>query len=168
MDKKEYRRIALKERKTLADPSKLLIKKLIDSKILENAKRIGIYYPLPYEINPLSLIDKYKDKEFCFPKTIGDDIRFYLDENKGFLKGAFSVYEPISDILVDRDNIDAFIIPCVAITKDNKRIGYGKGYYDRYLEGYKGIKIALNYKELVNVDVDSDIFDVVIDYVIMG
>ena len=76
--------------------------------------------------------------------------------------------EPISNELMNRDEIDVFIVPCVGITKDRQRIGYGKGYYDRYLKGYKGITIGVNYKELSNIDFKCDSWDLVLDYVIVG
>ena len=77
--------------------------------------------------------------------------------------GMFNTKEPIGKI-VDRNTIDCFIIPCVAITTDNKRIGYGKGYYDRYLQGYRGLKIGICYDNMKNVDVKADLFDVIVDY----
>ena len=61
-----------------------------------------------------------------------------------------------------------FLIPCVGITNENKRIGYGKGYYDRYLSGYSGLKIGIVYKELNNIDLKCDIYDVILDMVFEG
>lgn len=166
MDKKELRKELLEKRKSLNDVSSLLIIDLINSEVLDKYHNIGIYYPLKGEINILPIMDYFKDKKFYFPKTIGNDIQFYQNTNK-FKKGPFNVMEPVSDVVVLRDTIDVFIIPCVGITEDNKRIGYGKGYYDRYLDSYKGFKIALNYKELSNLDFNADKYDVKLDYVLV-
>ena len=169
MDKIEVRKNILEKRKSLYDVSNDLIKKLIDSKILDNCNNIGIYYPLPYEVNVLPLLKYYKDKCFCFPKTIGNDILFYKENDlKNFLKGKFNVMEPKSSDLVNSDKIDAFIIPCVGIDSFNRRIGYGKGYYDRYLQNYKGLKIALINKELYLDFKVCDDFDIKIDKVFVG
>ncbi|MGM9972375.1 MAG: 5-formyltetrahydrofolate cyclo-ligase [Anaeroplasmataceae bacterium] len=164
MDKQSLRAFAINKRKELKDISESLVLDLINSHILENKQKIGIYYPLKYEINVLPLIEYYKDKEFYFPKTIGNDIAFY-SYNNDFIKGPFNIMEPNNSEVIDRDLIDAFIIPCVLITKNKQRIGYGKGYYDRYLSGYKGLKIALIYKELSNIDFIADDYDIKLDYI---
>lgn len=168
MTKKELRKNLLIKRDSLRDISLNIIRHIKETKILDGFKRIGIYYPLKGEINLLSLIDIYPDKEFCFPKTM-EEIAFYHENNiSNFHKAKFNVLEPNSNILVERDSIDVFLIPCVGITYNNKRIGYGKGYYDRYLDGYKGMKIGICYKELSNLDFECDEWDLVLDKVIVG
>lgn len=168
MDKKELRKSLIIKRDSLKDISLNICKQIIDSHLLDNAKTIGIYYPLKSEISVLPLIDIYKDKSFCFPKT-NEEISFYKENDiNNFKEAKFHVMEPISNEYVRRDMIDVFIIPCVGITADFKRIGYGKGYYDRYLEGYKGLTIGINYKELSNLDFECDSWDLKLDYVIVG
>ena len=168
MDKKELRKSLILKRDSLEDISLKICKQIIDSHLLDNAKNIGIYYPLKSEISVLPLIDAYKDKCFYFPKTL-DEISFYKENDiNNFKEAKFHVMEPISNELMNRDEIDVFIVPCVGITKDRQRIGYGKGYYDRYLKGYKGITIGVNYKELSSIDFKCDSWDLVLDYVIVG
>ncbi len=165
MDKVSLRRGLIKQREALNDVSLELLNDLYSSNLLKKVNTVGLYYPLPHEINVLDIMDKYNLK-FAFPKTIGNDIRFYLvDKNTPFIEGKFHVMEPSTDNIIDRDDIDLFIIPCVGISKDNQRIGYGKGYYDRYLKDYKGIKVALNYKELSSLDIKLEKHDITIDYV---
>ena len=67
----------------------------------------------------------------------------------------------------NRDEIECFIIPCVALSLHNQRLGYGKGYYDRYLAGYKGLKIGIVYKNAI-LDIDMDSYDLVLDIVYSG
>lgn len=168
MNKKELRKSLLKRRDSLEDISLNIIAQIVDSKILDNHKVVGIYHPLDKEINLLPLLDIYKDIVFCFPKT-EDVISFYAerDLNK-FSKKKFNVMEPITNNLIERDDIELFIIPCVGITKDYHRIGYGKGYYDKYLDGYKGIKVGVCYKELANLDFKCDPYDVAFDKIFIG
>ena len=167
-NKKELRIELLKKRDTLKDVSNSIIRDIISSKILEKYNHIGIYYPLEKEINLLPLLDYYKDKSFYFPKT-SDEISFYKENDlNNFKKARFYVFEPISNNICNRDDIEVFLIPCVGITNENKRIGYGKGYYDRYLSGYSGLKIGIVYKELNNIDLKCDIYDVILDMVFEG
>lgn len=166
--KKELRKSLLNKRDTLKDVSLSIVRAIIDSKILEKYHTIGIYYPLKGEINLLPLLDYYKDKSFCFPKT-EDVISFYKENDlNNFSEKKFHVLEPNSNNYIPRDMIECFIVPCVGITRDKQRIGYGKGYYDRYLAGYKGLKLAGIYKELNNIDFKCDEYDLVLDYVFEG
>ena len=165
MTKNEARILALKLRKnenTMLESEKT-IKAIVESNILDAYDNIGIYYPIKNEINILKLLDIYPNKKFYLPIT-SDEINFVRYEKDDILKdGLFNTKEPIGKI-VDINTIDCFIIPCVAITTDNKRIGYGKGYYDRYLQGYRGLKIGICYDNMKNVDVKADLFDVIVDY----
>ena len=167
MNKEETRKYALSIRNKLAKES---INNKIVNGLEETIKKyntIGIYYPIGSEINILNIIKKYPNKKFYLPIT-RDEISF-IEYKLGdtLVDAKFKTKEPVGDI-TPRDMIDCFIIPCVAISKTRQRLGYGKGYYDRYLKDYKGFKIGVIYKELNNLDFKSDSYDVYIDLVIEG
>lgn len=167
MNKNEIRKYALSIRNNLKDNSKdnNIVEEL--SKVINNYQTIGIYYPIGSEINILNIIDKFPNKKFYLPIT-REEISF-IEYKKGdiLVDAKFKTKEPIGDI-VNRDSIECFIIPCVAISKTRQRLGYGKGYYDRYLNNYKGFKIGIIYKELNNLDFETDLYDVFLDLVIEG
>lgn len=165
MTKNEARALALNLRKTKdnINASGKALDALISSKILEKYTNIGIYYPIGKEINITKLKDIYPNKNFYLPIT--KDV-IYFAEYKDLVDGPFKTKEPTGKE-VKRDNIECFIIPCVAISYTNQRIGYGKGYYDRYLDGYKGYKIGIVYEDCY-LDVDCDKYDVVLDMIIKG
>lgn len=168
MNKKEIRGLALKARVNNNDEaSRFVIDEIIKSKILIDYNHIGIYYPLGKEIDITALMDIYPDKSFYLPVT-RDDI-YFVKYNQGdkLISGLFSTKEPVGEE-VPRNKIECFIIPCVAINKNNQRIGYGKGYYDRYLEGYQGYKLGVCYKEYGDADCDCDSYDVVLNHKILG
>jgi 5-formyltetrahydrofolate cyclo-ligase len=60
----------------------------------------------------------------------------------------------------------ALLIPGLAFTKEGKRLGRGKGYFDRYLENYNGIKIGVCFEVQVFDDLQNDEHDVLMDYVV--
>ncbi len=169
MDKIIARKFALNDRRTYdnIERSKRITEEIISSNILEKYHNIGIYYPIGKEINIMSLVDHYKDKKFYLPKTLDDLVFIEYESNGKLIDGPFNTKEPIGEY-VDRDLIDCFIIPCVAINKNNQRIGYGKGYYDRYLSGYKGHKIGICYKEYGDLNLELDSFDIYLDEKILG
>lgn len=169
MTKDKARKEALEKRKNVnkALSSNEIINKIIESNILDGFNNIGIYYPIGNEIDIMKLVNIYKDKIFYLPIT-KDEIDFIkYDNNTKLIDGPFKTKEPIGDI-VNRNLIECFIIPCVAINSENKRVGYGKGYYDRYLAGYNGVKIGICYQNACDIDIDMDDFDVSLDYVFKG
>ena len=115
----------------------------------------------------MDIINIYPNKNFYLPITREEISFIKYNKDDILIPGPFKTKEPVGDI-ISRDLIECFLIPCVAITKDNKRIGYGKGYYDRYLSNYNGLKIGICYKSYASVDVDADFYDVKLDYKILG
>ena len=85
------------------------------------------------DLRPL-LVD---DKTFLFPKVIGNDIVFYVYKSSlRFEKSAFGVYEPVNGTSYIKQ-IDLMLAPALAIDLNYHRLGYGKGFYDRYLATYR-------------------------------
>ena len=168
MNKLEARSYALQKRKevSIKQIEENIIEKIIASKILEPFQHIGIYYPIGKEMNLLPLTIYYKDKEFYLPIT-KEEISFvkYSKDNP-LVDGPFHTKEP-KGIIKNRDEIECFIIPCVAVSLKNQRLGYGKGYYDRYLSQYKGLKIGIVYSNAI-LDIDMDSYDLVLDIVYSG
>ena len=168
MNKNIVRIDALEKRKNKDNikSSNKVVLDLINSKILDNHKNIGIYYPIGKEISLLGLLEHYKDKNFYLPITRDEIsfIKYSLGDN--LVDAKFHTKEPIGDI-TKRDSITCFLIPCVAVSNDLKRIGYGKGYYDRYLKGYNGLKIGICYSDCI-YDIELDSYDIKLDLVIKG
>ena len=167
MDKKTARKHALEIRKNLSNriEKKLIINQIIKS--INSYNNIGIYYPLNNEIDVMDIIKLCPNKSFYLPITREEISFIKYNHNDKLIDGLFHTKEPVGQI-VSRDTIDCFIIPCVAISNDNRRVGYRKGYYDRYLANYSGHKIGVCYKECVNLDITTDEFDVILDEIIVG
>ena len=167
MNKEEVRRIALSLRKQKDHKaiSSKVVNYIISSKILEKYNNIGIYYPIKNEIDITPLVKYYGKKNFYLPKT-RDEISFSSYRDGDILAlGPFNTKEPITND-VNRDLIECFIVPCVAIS-NKKRIGYGKGYYDKYLKGYDGTVIGIVYEDAI-FDCKMEDYDNVLDIIIVG
>lgn len=147
--KKEIRQLMIKKRKeidpiTKHDLDHQLVHLIQSDVDYQKAHCIGIFYPMQSEINLLELLKD--NKKFAFPKVEGNDIHFYLFEKQPFNKSSFGVLEPTKGKCVDA-HIDYLITPALAISKTNYRIGYGKGFYDRFIA-------ANNPKHIVGVIYD--------------
>lgn len=108
-----------------------IVKLILNDQNYIDAKCVGLFYPLKNEVNLIELTNG--NKQYAFPKVESDGIHFYLlDSKTSFKKSKFGVLEPQEGINVDK-KIDYLIVPALAISKDRYRIGFGKGYYDRFL-----------------------------------
>ena len=75
------------------------------------------------------------------------------------LNKTFNIKEPIFDKsnIIDSKNIDVMFVPLIGFDKYNHRLGYGKGYYDRYLKNNNNIvTFGLGYKE---TNIEENVFD---------
>lgn len=98
-----------------------------------------IYYPLGSEVDLLSLAGwiLMKGKSLYFPVTEGSDINFYRVKNlNGFKKGTFGVMEPVDWSEPYSGGKAVSFTPGLVFDKKHNRLGYGKGYYDRFFTKY--------------------------------
>ena len=87
-----------------------------------------------------------------------------LDELK---QGKFKILEPISNNIVTDFKSCVSITPGICFSKDLYRIGYGKGYYDKFYEKHPNIyKTALTYDECIIDNIPKDRYDIALDEII--
>ena len=147
MNKSEIRKKILKIRKGKYSSKKFIDFKII-SKILKikrlNSCIIGGYYPYNYEIDIFNILKQFEKKKYliALPKIKkNNQMDFYnwsfrdpLSVNK------FGIPEPISN---EKKDPDILFVPLVAFDKQNNRVGYGGGFYDRYIRKIKKKKNIL-------------------------
>jgi 5-formyltetrahydrofolate cyclo-ligase len=116
----------------------LPLKDLIKSNFKSKKIKIALYYPSNFEINVLKIFgDNYlKDKKTLLPIIKKNhQMDFFLwKKNEVLLINKFGILEPIESI---SQIPDIMLVPILAFDADKYRLGYGKGYYDRYLQKYK-------------------------------
>jgi 5-formyltetrahydrofolate cyclo-ligase len=85
-----------------------------------------------------------------------------------FIKNKFNILEPIGGAIVPPQNLDLIFVPLVAFDKHGYRVGYGKGYYDRYLSQCRPetIKVGFSFFDAVDYLEDIDEFDVPLNFCI--
>ena len=136
-----------------------------------NLKSIGGYYPSNYEINDLDILDLLEKKNFNVSLPIikkNNQMNFYSWSRKDPLKiNKFGIPEPmISKIFYP----DILLIPLVAYDNSLNRLGYGGGYYDRYIEKIEKIKkvtkigLAFSFQKISSIPINQ--YDKRLDFII--
>lgn len=166
MDKDNLRIYAKNIRKSIniEESSKKIVQKIKAHKYFIEAKNVLIFYPLKYELNILDLLAE--DKNFYLPRVFGDDLEI-CPYRKGdeLKKSDFSVMEPICES-VDANILDLVVVPALMADKDGYRLGYGKGFYDRFLKGKALNTIYVVPKDLYVNSLPNDSFDIKSDVIL--
>ena len=146
--------------------STAIINKIAKWEIYQNSHTIMLFYPIGNEINLLKLIND-TTKKFVFPVVDGNNMfPVYYKKENGFKIGAFNIKEPIGDI-ADIKDIELIFVPALAIDNRGYRLGYGKGYYDRFLNNIKNaVTIVPISEHLIFYNIPTEKHDQKSDYII--
>lgn len=140
--KKALRREVLQGLKaaSAADPAQLRsadLRKKLAFFLQGNQLCVGIYAPLPHEVNLLPLMQEYPLHRYVFPLCLpGRHLRFHQVQcvENDMEPGAMGILAPAAHTpAVEPQDIDILIVPGVAFTRRGERLGYGGGFYDRYI-----------------------------------
>lgn len=106
-------------------------------------------------------------KNIYLPRVVGNDIKITKVGERGFVKGQFNILEPNeTDYLQDLSKIDVAIIPGVAFDKNLNRLGRGRGYYDRFLKCFNGLKVGIGFDLQIVDNIPTEPHDVKMDMII--
>lgn len=133
-----------------------------------NAKSVGGYYPIGSEVLTQDILQEAisNGKEIFLPKVIGKNLEFRKINGFGDLeKGSYDIMEP-KDGCQASDKLEIVLVPTVGISQDGFRLGYGYGYYDRFLSKRNFRTIVLTYAKQVVKSIPSSDEDVRIDWIV--
>lgn len=169
MKSKQQIRVALKRKRALLPIRET---KQLSAKICENlqnqpsflqADAIYFYYPLGTEVNLLFLaeIALAMGKQIAFPKVNGTKMDFYqVNSLTEFTEGSFHVMEPTGQRKICKET-PLVLVPGLAFDTQGRRMGYGKGYYDKYFARYLGcMKIGVCYEMQIIDEVPTGQYDI--------
>lgn len=108
----------------------------LNSKLYQNANTIYGYLPYNQEVRTTPMLEQaLRDgKRVAVPKVYGDEMKFiFLDDLSQVEKGFAGIPEPIADAPIAEDPAALVLMPGLAFTKEGHRMGYGGGFYDKFL-----------------------------------
>ena len=174
--KAELRKQVLQEMKAISQEQKQAIDQALTERLLQHpfyqeAKVIATYLSFPHEFQTQELIEQaLKDgKKVLIPKTYPKGrMDFVVYDSQQLVKTSFGLLEPQGNLeVVDASQIDLIHVPGLAFTTEGYRIGYGGGYYDRYLEHFPGNTLSTIYpcqiQDFIPENHDIPVQEVLID-----
>ncbi|MDR1391868.1 MAG: 5-formyltetrahydrofolate cyclo-ligase [Clostridiales bacterium] len=179
MNKEEIRKFYKKLRDKIPkwriiEKSLIVIKKFLESPEYLYSNNIMIYMSYGSEVNTHKLFNTIiKDKgKVILPNCSlkNEKIVPYIVKSFHELRiGTYKILEPNENKCIkfeNKNNIDIILVPGIVFDKNGGRIGYGKGYYDKFLSDYNGFKIGLCFKEYQVPYFTSEIHDISVDKII--
>ena len=135
--------------------------------VYKSCKQILLYASTEDEISTWAIAKKALSdgKKLLYPKCEGEHLMNYyyvssLDELKA---GMFNILEPAPDKAYVPDNSDICIVPGLTYDKFGYRLGYGRGFYDRFLSDFSGVTVGLCYSDFIEGNVPKGKYDMKVD-----
>lgn len=167
-----FRKEIINKRKNIPNKqikSNIIFHKIIETDIYKKSKTIALYNSLENEVSTKELItySLNNNKEVYLPKVVGEKLLFYkISSDEEFVLSSFNIKEPKGDNSKLMKEVDLVIVPGVAFDKECNRMGYGKGFYDRFLENRKTYKIGICFKEQIVEKIITFPHDIKMDEII--
>ncbi len=115
---------------------------LRESELYQRCKTLFAFHPLIGEVDITPILeDAIRERSLALPRSEDDgSLTFYIVTDLSHLRrGRFAIAEPDAGKLVTPEPTDLMLIPALAFDRQGRRLGRGKGYYDRYLNAYSTV-----------------------------
>ena len=175
MDKKELRRYIREKKRAMTEAeieekSRRLGELFLATEAYRKADTIYGYLPYNQEVRTVPMLEQaLRDgKRVAVPKCYGDEMRFiYLTDLTRVEKGYAGIPEPVEDGPVAHDRTALVLMPGLAFDREGHRIGYGGGFYDKYLSAEPGHPtLALCYDFQMLPELETEEYDIPVDSVL--
>ena len=148
--------------------SKQIQKNLKRIESYREAQTIACYYSIGSEVRTQDIMQEIisDGKTLALPKIDNDMLVFYnVKKFDDLEEGEFGIMEPKQNCSVVT-KFDILLVPAIAMTSKGQRLGYGKGFYDRFLAGKDLTTVALTYSRLIVKHIPKSNNDIQINWVV--
>ncbi len=180
LDKKTLRKVMIEKRKSISQEerikkSKKIKERLFSTEYYKNANFIFTFISTQEEVDTHNIIRESleKGKRIGVPITLPKEKKLLVSEIKNMDEelemGFYDILTPKKEYIreIPPEEIDIVLVPGLIFREDGFRIGYGGGYYDRFLRNVKDVvKIGLCYEMQLYEDIPIASHDVPVDYII--
>ena len=159
------------ERKKRLDAA--ILDRLLSLREYESARTVFTYVSKPAEVDTMGLIDAAlsSGRKVAVPVSFPEDCRMEFREIRSvgeLVPGLYGVLEPAPERTCPADDSGNIlcVVPGLSFDSQGYRLGYGKGYYDRFLSAFGGITVGLCYSACMKWDLPHGYYDRPVDILI--
>jgi len=142
-----------------------IIDRVFNTDEFKNAKSVFCYISFGHELDTSRILN-YPDKNIFVPKIIGNEMLMTEYTPNDLEKSRFGILEPVNCSPVYPSIDDVIIVPALACDKNFYRIGYGGGFYDKFMKNSDALKILPVPSVFVKDDVPHDENDIRVDMIV--
>ena len=145
--------------------SKKIIENLFSLDEFQKTLNVFSYISFGKEVDT-SRVLKLKDKNIFVPKLKNQEMIMCKYDEKNLEKNKYGILEPREEKIQKTQKNDVVIIPALAVDKSFNRLGYGGGYYDKYLYNTNSVFVVLVYSTFIFNQIPVEKFDIKCDYIV--
>lgn len=138
--------------------------------VFQRARVILTYMPIKAEVDLRPLLESQPQKEWVLPRIVpeADHAMFFHPYVPGRLvRHSYGMDEPAEELpLISAGSLELALVPGLAYDRQGWRLGYGGGYYDRFLKFYSGISLGVTFETLLLNALPHDEFDLPVDWLV--
>ncbi len=178
MEKKKLRTIYLSKLKLLSlaerlEKSEQISRQFFANFTLENVRNVHLFLSIEKnnEVETRFIYEQiwqdFPQIRTFVPRVCGDGLEhFEFTKQTKLIKNSWKILEPIDGESVDKKLFDIVIVPLLCVDLQGNRVGYGKGFYDKFLVNCRKdcVKIGVSFFEPISEITDKNKFDVKLDY----
>ena len=154
------------------EKSRRIWEKVLEHPAVVEAKTVFLYLSFGTEVETLPLADELVKRgkrvavPLCDTKTHAMKA-VLLPAMENLKAGSYGILEPESDArVISKEEIDVILVPALAFDREGYRLGYGGGYYDKFLESFSGRAIGLAFSDCITDKLPREAFDKPVDEVV--
>ena len=155
---------------TRAKASLSICRNIASWDIFQQSQTILTYMPIKTEANPTSLLRLYPQKNWVIPRIIpeeGHRMVFHPYDLNHLIRHPFGMAEPSPDLpVIKPEGIELTLAPGLAFDRRGFRLGYGGGYFDRFLENFKGVSVGITFHVLLLDTIPHAAYDIPMHWVV--
>ncbi len=136
--------------------------------LFRDARTVLIYHSMSDEVDTHGFVDRWSgEKSLILPVVMGDELelRRYTGP-QDMAVGSYGIAEPVGEPFTNYDSIDLVVVPGLAFDNAGRRLGRGKGYYDKLLPQIKAPKLGICFPFQLVDEVPAEAFDFRMDGII--
>jgi 5-formyltetrahydrofolate cyclo-ligase len=138
--------------------------------IFQQSETVLTYMPIKSEADLTPLLERCTQKKWMLPRIIPEEdhrMVFHLYDPSRLILHPFGMAEPAPDLpVIIPEEIQLALVPGLAFDRHGWRLGYGGGYFDRFLKGFKGVSAGVVFHALLLDEVPHTRMDIPMDWIL--